>query len=151
MIAQDFLVPYIISNLFALALIFICYKWPKAGKTAWGALFMIAGAFNIYTALSNPQIYVEAFGPSAVLSFYRNFIDGLFSRYTAVFVMLIGLGQMLSGFLLLMPTRWFRFGVTGGIIFLIAIAPLGTGSAFPSTLLMALSLVLLWRKRKPKE
>ena len=92
MIAQEFIVPYIISNIFSLVLIFICYKWPKAGKITWGMIFMIAGAFNIYTALSNPQIYVEAFGPSAVLSFYRDFIDGLFSRCTAVFVMLIGLG-----------------------------------------------------------
>ena len=149
--AQNFLIPIIISNVFALILIFICYKWPKAGKITRGVLFILAGAFNIYTALSNPHIYVEAFGPTAVFSFYRDFIYGLFSRYTAVFVMLIGFGQLLSGFLLLMPNLWFRCGVIGGTVFLIAIAPLGVGSAFPSTLFMGVSQGLLWRKWKSRE
>ena len=54
--AQNFLIPIIISNVFALILIFICYKWPKAGKITRGVLFILAGAFNIYTALSNPHI-----------------------------------------------------------------------------------------------
>ena len=144
---NDFLVPYIISNVFSLALIFVCYKWPKVGKIAWGVIFFAAGAFNIFTALTNPSIYVQAYGTSAVLPLYRDFIYGLFSRHTALFVTLIGAGQMTTAALLLLSDRSFPFGILGGILFLLAITPLGLGSAFPSTLLMAVSLVLLWRRK----
>ncbi|MBC7339277.1 MAG: hypothetical protein H5U04_05385 [Firmicutes bacterium] len=42
--------------------------------------------------------------------------------------------------------RFLWLGVAGGIVFLLAIAPLGVGSAFPSTLLMAVALYLMWRR-----
>ena len=145
---QDFLIPYIISNVFSLLLIFICYKWPKAGKILWGVLFFVAGTFNIYTATTTPQIYVDAYGPSAVFTFYRDFIYGIFSRHTALFVSLIGCGQLVTALFLFLPNKAYRFGILGGIIFLMAISPLGIGSAFPSTLLMAVSLWLLWRRLK---
>ncbi|MHB2148438.1 hypothetical protein ACX8XP_05225 [Calditrichota bacterium LG25] len=148
---QNFLVPYIISNVFSLALIFICSRWFKAGKILWGVIFFAAGAFNILTAFTSPHIYVEAYGPSAVLPFYRDFIYGAFSRYTALYVTLIGVGQITTAGLLLLSHRTFRLGILGGILFLLAIAPLGLGSAFPCTLLMAVSLVLLWRKGQSGE
>ncbi len=143
---QDFLVPFIISNMFSLILIFVCYKWPKAGKIVWGIIFFGAGVFNILTATTEPHIYVEAYGPAAVLPFYRDFIYGVFSRYAALFVTLIACGQLITAVFLFWPNNAFRFGIIGGIIFLLAISPLGLGSAFPSTLLMAVSLMLLWRK-----
>ncbi|MHB2156254.1 hypothetical protein ACX8XN_17910 [Calditrichota bacterium GD2] len=148
---QDFMVPYIISNVFSLALIFICARWFKAGKILWGVLFVAAGAFNLFTAFTSPQIYVEAYGSSAVLPFYRDFIYGVFSRHTTLFVTLIGFGQIMTAGLLLLSGRTFRFGILGGIVFLLAIAPLGLGSAFPSTLLMAASLALLWHKGQSGE
>ena len=145
---QDFLVPYIISNIFSLVLIFMCYKWLKAGKVVWGVIFFAAGAFNLFSAFTNPQIYVQAYGASAVLSLYRDFIYGAFSRHATLFVSLIAIGQMTTAALLNVSERTFPFGISGGIIFLLAITPLGLGSAFPSTLLMAVSLWLLWRKWK---
>jgi len=47
-----------------------------------------------------------------------------------------------------MKRALFLLGILGGIIFLVAISPLGVGSAFPSTLLMAVSLVLLYLRYK---
>jgi hypothetical protein len=82
------------------------------------------------------------------VDFYKFFIDGVFHSFTIFMVSLIGTGQILVGIFLLRKGKLFLLGILGGIIFLIAIAPLGIGSAFPSTLLMAISLVLLYKRYK---
>jgi hypothetical protein len=41
----------------------------------------------------------------------------------------------------------FRIGAVGAMVFLISIAPLGVGSAFPCTLVMALGLFFLLRRK----
>jgi hypothetical protein len=43
---------------------------------------------------------------------------------------------------------WGIIFILAGIIFLVSLAPLGKGSAFPSTLLMAISPVLLQTRYK---
>ncbi|MGD8536865.1 MAG: hypothetical protein PVF66_13530 [Candidatus Aminicenantes bacterium] len=144
--SQDVWLPYTITHIITFSLIFICFKWPKIGKVAWGIIFILAGIFNVYTGISNPQAYVD-YGQHA-LGFYQKFIYGLFSSHTLLIVSLIALGQILVGIFLLMKRTLFLLGIVGGIIFLVAISPLGIGSAFPSTLLMAFSLVLLYMRDK---
>jgi hypothetical protein len=107
---------------------------------------VLAALFNMYLGNSNPQKYVE-YGQGAV-GLYQKFIYGIFSSYTSLIVSLIALGQMLVGVFLLMKRTLFKLGIFGGIIFLVSISPLGIGSAFPSTLLMSLSLVLLYSRYK---
>ena len=144
--SQDIWIPYVVTHGLTFVLIFICYKWPKIGKVAWGIIFILAGIFNIFTGNSNPQAYVD-YGQHAV-GLYQKFIYGLFSSYTSLIVSLIASGQILVGIFLFMKRTLFLLGILGGILFLIAISPLGIGSAFPSTLLMAVSLVLLYLKHK---
>jgi hypothetical protein len=143
---EDIWIPYVITHIVAISLVIICYKWPKIGKMVWGIIFILSGLFNIYTVISNPQAYVE-FGKHAV-GLYQKFIYGLFSSCTTLIVSLIALGQIGVGFFLFMKRTLFLLGIMGGIIFLVAISPLGMGSAFPSTLLMSISLVLLYLRYK---
>lgn len=138
--------PYVITHAITILLIFICYKWPKIGKVAWGTIFILAGIFNIYTGISNPQAYLTY--SSHAVDLYKKFINGIFSSSTSLIVSLIALGQILVGILLFMKRKSFLMGILGGIIFLVAISPLGIGSAFPSTLLMAISLILLYIRYK---
>jgi len=144
--SQDVWIPYAITHIITFLLIFVCYKWPKIGKVSWGIIFILAGIFNMYTGNSNPQAYVD-YGQSAA-GLYQKFIYGIFSSYTSLIVSLIASGQILVGIFLLMKRTPFLLGIVGGIIFLVAISPLGIGSAFPSTLLMAISLVLLYIRYK---
>ena len=144
---QEYWLPFTVTHVITLSLIFFCYNWPKIGKVAWGIIFILAGIFNIYTGISNPQAYVD-YGSQAV-DLYKKFIYGVLSSYTSLIVSLIALGQILVGIFLFMKRTLFLLGILGGIIFLVAISPLGIGSAFPSTLLMSISLVLLYiRYRK---
>lgn len=144
---EGYLIPYIISQAAALGLVFICCRLPKAGRIVWGILFLGAGLFNLYHAWTAPEIYVQGYGPTAVWPFYKRFIYGFFSAHTTSLVTVIALGQMASGLFLLMKKPFFMLGVTGGVIFLVAISPLGIGSAFPATLLMAVSLLLASRSK----
>lgn len=143
---QEYLIPYLISNVFSIFLIFLCYKWSKAGKILWGVMFLAAGIFNIVTAIRTPYTYVEVYGSTAVLPIYKNFIYKAFSEHTTFFVTLIASGQILVSLFLFLKGIWFKIGAIGGIIFLIAISPLGIGSAFPATILMALSIIILFKK-----
>jgi hypothetical protein len=54
---------------------------------------------------------------------------------------LIALSMILKGW-------FFKTGCIGGIIFLLAIAPLGVGSGFPCTVVFAIALAVLYRKGK---
>ena len=144
--SQDVWIPFVITNTISVLLIIICYKWPKMGKVVWGIIFILAGIFNIYTGISNPQAYMD-YGFQAV-DLYQKFIYGVFSSYISLIISLIALGQILVGIFLFMKRTLFLWGIIGGIIFLVAISPLGMGSAFPSTLLMSISLVLLYMRYK---
>ena len=144
---QDYWIPYVISNVFALLLILICYRWPKVGKVIFAVGFILAGIFNIYSGISSPEVYVDLYGPGTV-TLYQKFIYGIFSSYTSLIISLIASGQIIVGIFLFMKRTPFLLGILGGIIFLVAISPLGIGSAFPSTLLMAISLVLLYLRYK---
>ena len=142
----DYWFPYVITNIISILLIIICFKWSKIGKVAWGIIFILAGIFNVFTVIKDPQAYL-GYRDHAV-DFYKFFIDGVFNSFTIFIVSLIGAGQILVGIFLLRKGKLFLLGILGGIIFLVAIAPLGIGSAFPSTLLMAISLVLLHKRHK---
>jgi hypothetical protein len=138
------LFPLAVTNIIAILLIFVCYKWPKIGRVVWGIIFILAGIFNIFMVNKDPQAYLN-YRDNAV-EFYKFLIDGVFHSFTILIVSLIGAGQILAGILLLRKGKFFLLGILGGILFLIAIAPLGIGSAFPSTLLMAISLIVLYKR-----
>lgn len=145
--SQDLWIAVVISNVIALLLILICYKWPKTGKVVSSIIFLLAGIFNMYSGIADPEVYVNTYGPLAI-GLYQKIIYGVFSSYTSLFVILIAVGQLLVGIFLLLKRTLFKLGILGGIIFLISISPLGIGSAFPFPLLMSISLVLLYLRYK---
>jgi hypothetical protein len=141
--SQEIWIPYLITHLLTLFLIFICYKWPKIGKISWALIFLAAGIFNLYSVISDPQQYVNTYGQHAI-PLYKKFIFGFFRTHTLLFVALIASGQIVVGLFLFLKKTPFKIGILGGIIFLAAISPLGIGAAFPSTVLMAFSLILMY-------
>jgi hypothetical protein len=56
------------------------------------------------------------------------------------------MGQLLIGVGLMLNNAWTKLACIGGILFGLAIAPLGVGSAFPSTVSMAVGFYILARK-----
>jgi hypothetical protein len=58
----------------------------------------------------------------------------------------IAICQALIALGLVLNNGWTKAACLGGIIFGLAIAPLGIGSAFPSTLSMAIAFYILFKK-----
>lgn len=142
---QEFLYPLIITNLIALLFLILAFISVKACKILFSILFTGASFFNIYTALTNPEAYLEM-GKYSLLEIYKVFIYSVFTDYTTLFILLISIGQIFIGIGILFTGNILKLSIYGGIIFLVCIAPLGIGSAFPSTLIMAISFIIIFRK-----
>ena len=139
------LVPIVITNLIALGLFYVGWKWSKAGRIVFGIIFLGASLINGYLLFSQPGIYLS-YGENALAQGYKTFIYGLFAEHLRVFLGLIVFGQFLISLGLLFIRKIFLPAILGAILFLLAILPLGIGSAFPSTLIMALSVWIIARK-----
>jgi len=144
-IPPEYLGPFIGSNVVAIALLLVAALWPKVARVLFVVIFIAAGIFNAYTVITEPMAYVVGYGDLAVLKLYQDFIHGVFSQYTTAFVLAIAVGQITVGGLLIAKRPLLTLGVIGGIIFLVAIAPLGVGSAFPFSVFAIAALVVMYR------
>ena len=142
MIDPEFIGPYATTNIASAVLVVSAYKWPRVTLILFILIFLAAGVFNSYIALTDPEDYL-LYGDMAVLEVYRHFIHGFFSKYTQEIILTIALGQLCVAALLSFKGKLLKLGIIGGVIFFIAIAPLGVGSAFPATLLMAIALITM--------
>lgn len=106
------------------------------------AFFLWAAYFNSTTAIQSPEIYLN-YATLNALPAYSRFINGFFSEHITVMVFAIAIGQFLIALGLILNKFWVRLACSGGIIFGLAIAPLGVGSGFPSTVCMAIAFFIL--------
>lgn len=140
----DYLLPWIISNVVFGLIAIAAWKTPMAGRILLTACFLGASLFNFISAIQTPEIYL-GYADLDILQAYRDFILGPFSKNTSLYVILISLGQLSITIGLILGKQWIKIACVGGIIFGLAIAPLGVGSAFPSTVSMALAFYLIGR------
>jgi hypothetical protein len=144
MVPREYLLPYLISNFVALAILGLAFWRPRIVKWTWVVIFLWAASMNTLTASREPWQYL-LYGALTPSDTYRAFIEGWFSRHVTEIVLAIAVGQVAIAFLLARRDRR-RLGVLGASIFLLAIAPLGVGSAFPFSLTAVASLVVMeWR------
>lgn len=145
MTEQQVTVANVASNLVALGVLLVCWRWRRAGRALFFALFLWAAQLNLRLALVHPAAYLDyarwAVGP------YRRFILGPFARHTGSMVGAIALGQLGVAVLVALRGRAAQVGLLGAIVFLLAIAPLGRGSAFPFSITASLAAALLVRVR----
>jgi hypothetical protein len=127
----------------SLLLLISAWRRPRVGRLLYVALFAWACAVNWYTVLERPLVYLD-YAP-AVLESYSYFIRSWFADHVTLLVGAIATSQGLIALSLVVGGTWARLGTVGAIIFLVAIAPLGVGSGFPSTLVLAGGALLLLR------
>lgn len=139
-------IAYSVSNLVALLLLWAAWKRPALARALFFLLFTWAAWTNSNTVLQTPEVYL-GYAQYTFSTWYEQFIHGYFAKHIATFVLGIAAGQALIALAMLATGSLFRLGAIGGIIFLLAIAPLGVGSAFPCTLIMAVAMGLLYQKR----
>ena len=133
------------SNIVAIIMLWCSWKKPAIGRVLFFLLFLWASWVNSNTAVKNPEVYLE-YGKFALLPFYKDFIFGFFSKHITSLVLSVAVCQFLISMSMLLKGIIFRLGTIGGMIFLISIAPLGKGSGFPCSLILAFGLYLLYQK-----
>jgi hypothetical protein len=136
---------YVGWNVFALAFILVAATWPKVARLVFSILFLGAGVWNLFASLTMPMFYVSTYGHSAT-SPYAAFINGPFAANPALFVVPIALGQLAIGILATGTGPWVRLAMVGSMIFLLAIAPMGVGAAFPFSAFVILAAYLVYRR-----
>jgi len=117
---------------------------PNASRIFLGFFFLImAICVNIVTVLVSPQSYIEM-GKNALIPFYRWIFVNIITLNPALFVLPIAAFQITIALMMLNKKNYVKIGLVGGILFLVAIAPLGIESL--PNILFAASLGLLLRK-----
>lgn len=133
---------YSISNLAAVALLFLAMKKPNLFRYLIVLLFLYAGIYNSFIAAQNPTEYLN-FGKYCLVPPLTEFIYGAFAMNLGPMIQVIAVGQLLCAALLLIPNRQtILFGTVGVVTFLVAIAPLGLGSALPFGFIVAMAAII---------
>jgi hypothetical protein len=142
---KQYLIPYILSNALFLSCLVLSIKKPIWSRVFLTILFLGAAYVNYKTASTNPDVYLD-YARFAVLPFYRQFINGFFSHHVRPFVILIASGEFCISIGLVLNKGFVKMACIGGILFGLAITPLGIGSAFPATIFMAVAFWALYHR-----
>jgi hypothetical protein len=141
---DQYLIPYLISQGMALVLLFTAWKNTRLARFFFFLLFIWASCTNMYIGITNPGVYLE-YAEMAIPA-YRDFINGWFRDHNHILIPLIAIGQLCIAIGMMLKKTWVDLACFGAITFLLSIAPLGTGSAFPFSLIASLAVWLIYRK-----
>jgi hypothetical protein len=141
---QQYIIPWTISQVVSLIILFLAIKKPVWTRYIFAVIFIAAGIFNWFTAIRTPEAYLIY--ASTAIAPYREFITGWFAGHVTIVIPLIATGQIMMGLLMFIGGRWLALGCIGIILFLLLIAPLGVGSAFPFSITVSIAAYLVYRK-----
>ena len=144
---QVFWLPYFISQIMGIGLLLVAWKNTRMARGLFSVLFLCASIVNIYTSWTHPEYYLEY--ASFAMPLYRDFIRGWFSHFHKITVTMIAAGQLLIAIGMILKDQWVDLACIGSIIFLLSIAPLLVGSAFPFSITVSVAVWLIL-KHDPK-
>lgn len=142
---QTYVILLTISNLIAILQLVVAVRWPRLARLSFFILFAWASWTNWRESQQTPQFYLE-YADLTWSSWYKDFINGWFSRHIELAVAFIATSQGLIAISMLLKGWVLKTGAIGAIVFLISILPFGVGSGFPCTAIMAVAIYILLRK-----
>ena len=138
------LVTYLVSNTVAVILLLVAWKKPRIARVLFLLLFSWAASTNWSTVIHQPEVYLE-YADLTFWAVYRRFILGWFSQHIVFVVGSIATCQALIAVAMLLKGWPLDVGIFAAIAFLLAIAPLGVGSAFPFSIIVSIALYRVYR------
>ncbi|MBL8059855.1 MAG: hypothetical protein JNK63_03955 [Chthonomonas sp.] len=140
-LAQKWLVPYAVSNLVAAAMLLLAGLRPHVARWAFVVLFTYAGIYNTWLSINRPLEY-QGFADLALIPWYRTYVTETL-KSNAQIITAIGIGQLCIAGAWALGRRCLALGAFGGCVFLLAIAPLGVGSAAPFSFTVSLAMIVV--------
>jgi hypothetical protein len=135
----------LISNMVAILQLIAAVKWPRISRISFFLLFAWASWTNWKTSQQTPQFYLE-YADLTWSHWYGAFINGWFAEHIKSAVGFVASCQALIALSMLLKGWMFKLGCMGGILFLVAILPLGVGAGFPCTAIMATAIFILLKR-----
>lgn len=116
--------PLIISSLFVLAVVILCFAKPNAGRIFLGFFFLVmALGVNGSFTFGNPQAYLD-YANGALIPFYRQLAVSVVRISPVIFGLLLMIFEICMGLLLLHKKQAVKIGLIGTMLFIIGISPL---------------------------
>jgi hypothetical protein len=136
------LVPWSVLCLLILAL---CLIRPDAGRIFVGLFFLLmAVGVNVVLVLVAPDQFVALGTEDALISLYGWFFENVVTVAPPLFGLLAAAYEIAIALMMLSKGRRVKWGLIGGIVFLVAITPLGVWTL--GNPILALALAVLLRK-----
>jgi hypothetical protein len=146
---QTYMMLLTISNGVALLQLVAAIKWPRIARLSFFILFAWASWTNWRESQQTPEFYLD-YADLTWNDWYKDFITGWFAQHIELAVGFIATCQGLIAISMLFKGWIFKIGSIGAIVFLISILPLGVGSGFPCTAIMAIAIYILLKKHNTK-
>lgn len=138
---ETYLIPWLVSNIAALLILWAAVKKPKLARALFALLFGWACWMNLTTVNATPGVYLDY--ASMSIGLYHDFILGWFKNHIITVITAIAIGQGLIAFGMLLRGWWVTGACIGAIIFLLSIAPLGVGAAFPFSITVSIAAYVI--------
>ena len=120
----------------------LCLVRPYAGRIFVGIFFLImAIGVNVVMVFVDPNSYI-GLGADSFIPLYRWVFINLVALAPPLFVLPVAAFEIAIALLMLSKGRYVKWGLIGGIIFLIAITPLGIWTLGNPIMALALAYLL---------
>jgi hypothetical protein len=128
---------------FCLLVLLLCLVRPYAGRIFVGIFFLImAVGVNVVLVLVAPDQFVALGTDAPVVSLYRWFFENVVALVPPLFGLLAAGYEITIALMMLFKGRSVKWGLIGGIVFLIAITPLGIWTLGNPIMALALAYLL---------
>ena len=133
----------ITSALFSSLVLILCVLRPNAGRLFLGFFFMVmAIGVNVVLVVIAPDLFVGLGTNDAIVPLYRWFFENVVALAPPFFGLLAAAYEMIIALLMLSGGRYAKWGLIGGIVFLVGITPLGVWTLANPLLAAAMALLL---------
>lgn len=139
---EQYFTSYVISQVASLIILIVAWKRTRWARGLFALLFFWASGTNMYLGITHPDIYLQY--ADLAIPLYRDFINGWFSDHNHLVIPLIAMGQFFIAMGMLLKGIWVRLACIATIVFLLGIAPLLLGSAFPFSITVSLAAFLIY-------
>ena len=128
---------------FCLLVLLLCLVRPYAGRIFVGIFFLImAVGVNVVLVLVAPDQFVALGTDAPVVPLYRWFFGNVVALAPPLFGLLAAAYEVTIALMMLFKGRYVKWGLIGGIVFLIAITPLGVWTLGNPIMALALAYLL---------